>query len=178
MKSFILGILIFVSWTAAVHSQQHIHGQGSVFIAQENDLWQVQFVLPASDILGFEHSPENEQQRLIAEQFDQKQKHFENLIQFDVNCTQVNYSQSSLEFGEDEHSDSHELSDNHEHSGEHEHSDIEILYLIECPDEVTQVSFPILNSSNNLQNLAVQWSIQTGQGSTLINPKRHQLKWH
>ncbi|MEP4889508.1 MAG: DUF2796 domain-containing protein [Aliiglaciecola sp.] len=185
MKLSVLGALIFVGWSTAVQSQQHIHGQGSVFIVQEDDLWQVQFILPASDILGFEHRPENQQQQQLLEQFEEKQKHFENLIKFDSQCTQRNDTHTAFELGESEHEeehghqhkDDHEGEDDHEHADSHEHNDIDILYLIECADDVSQVSFPILNPSNNLQNLEVQWSTQAGQGSTMINANQRQLRW-
>ncbi|MFA3791109.1 DUF2796 domain-containing protein [Aliiglaciecola sp. SL4] len=173
MKLSILGALIFVGWSTALQSQQHIHGQGSVFIVQEDDLWQVQFILPASDILGFENRPENQQQQQLFEQFEEKQKHFENLIKFDSKCTQRNNIHGAFELGESEHDEEH----GHQHKSDHEHNDIDILYLIECHDDVSQISFPILNPSNNLQNLEVQWSTQTGQGSTMIDANQRQLRW-
>ena len=45
-----------------VLAQKHVHGQGQLLIAQDQQDWQFQFVLPAIDLLGFEHKPQSPQQ--------------------------------------------------------------------------------------------------------------------
>jgi hypothetical protein len=46
----IMGLLITA--TGVAQSQDHVHGLGTVFIIQEDNQWQMQYVLPASDALG------------------------------------------------------------------------------------------------------------------------------
>ena len=165
MKLSILGVLILASWACNVQSQHHVHGQGSVFIVQENELWQVQFLLPASDILGFEHSPENKHQQYLVDQFEKNRTDFNNLVQFDSTCVQRNDSQSALaSTGQDE-------------SPTKQHHDLEFIYLLECEQAISEMTFPILQQYHNLKSLHVQWSTQLGQGSKLITASAPQLQW-
>lgn len=59
-KSLLLAGLVGIAMN--VSAKPHLHGSGTLFIAQDDSLWQLQFVLPASDVVGFEHKPENERQ--------------------------------------------------------------------------------------------------------------------
>jgi hypothetical protein len=42
----------------AVVAQKHVHGDGQLLIAQDQQQWQFQFILPAADLLGFEYVAE------------------------------------------------------------------------------------------------------------------------
>jgi hypothetical protein len=48
-----------------VLAQKHVHGEGQLLIAQEQQRWQFHFILPAVNLLGFEHIPESAERKQI-----------------------------------------------------------------------------------------------------------------
>ena len=48
------------------HGKAHIHGLGQMYVVIEKDRLQVQFEIPADDILGFEHMPKSEEEKSTA----------------------------------------------------------------------------------------------------------------
>jgi hypothetical protein len=122
-----------------INAQTHVHGQGSLFIAQDNNAWQLQFTLPAADVFGFEYAPETEEQikHVI------KQKHLlskvGNVINVPSECTvsshnveipdgfELAHAHGQQEHEHDEHEhdhDKHKHDDDHGHDhDEHKHDD-------------------------------------------------------
>lgn len=45
------------------HHDAHQHGKVEWYIAQDNNMLLVEMTAPGSDIVGFEHAPENDAQR-------------------------------------------------------------------------------------------------------------------
>jgi hypothetical protein len=151
-------------------SQEHVHGNGSIFIVQQGADWQVQFVLPASDALGFEHKPENQQQRDTLNEVQGTFVDINNLMRFDAKCMQKSYSDNLSEFNaEDAH---FEQEDEHEKH----HPNIEVSYAIQCSGDITSLSFPIFRKMHSLQKLDVQWSVNKGQGSAVIKNDGAELE--
>jgi hypothetical protein len=178
----IVGLLVGVVGFA--QSQEHVHGQGSVFIIQEGDQWQMQYVLPASDALGFEHVPENQQQRNALSQLQNTVVNIENLMRLDAKCQQDAYSTNLDEFAEasqSEHHDRHKHEshkhENHDnHTEEEHHPNIELTYTIRCTGDMKHISFSIFDNMYSLQKLNVEWSINGGQGSAVVTNNASQLR--
>lgn len=157
MKRIAHLILFFIAYVSCAQGQAHVHGQGTAFIVQADNEWQVQYTLPASDALGFEHMPENQEQQATLSLFKQSIEHFESLMQFDSQCVQDGYSHnlSSLDTKEHEH---------HSHHDHTSHLDIEITYTIKCKNKVETINFSLFDKMQSLEKLEVQWSIENGQG--------------
>lgn len=194
MKFSLQIITMFVLATGVAHSQEHVHGQGSVFIAQEGNLWQVQYVLPAADALGFEHKPENKQQRKTYTELTKSIKTYSYLMRLNAQCTQESYSHNLIDLKDDhhdkhddhhdKHNDHHDKHDDHhdKHEGhdhdDHQasHKDVEVSYTLKCANSVSTISFDIFNKMKGLEKLEVQWSVNQGQGSAMSTPTSPVLK--
>lgn len=87
-------------------AQVHQHGQGQLFVSQENSDWHVQFILPAADVLGFEHAPENAQQEKTLHSLIQRLDKNDAVVDLGEHCTLSEVTHSLSE---------HSLSDDHEH---------------------------------------------------------------
>ena len=63
MKTFTKGLsvalLLGMGFSAQAYAQKHVHGEGELLIAQEGNVLQMQFIIPAADALGFEHQTAN-----------------------------------------------------------------------------------------------------------------------
>jgi hypothetical protein len=175
----IMGLLIAA--TGVAQSQDHVHGLGTVFIIQEDNQWQMQYVLPASDALGFEHMPENQQQRDALSQLQNTVVKIENLMRIDAKCQQDAYSTNLDEFADDSQREPHQQ---HEHGShkqdsqaeEEHHPNIELSYTIKCSDDIKSITFLIFDNMHSLQKLDVEWSINGGQGSAVVTNNASQLQ--
>lgn len=63
----ISALLFFIGVTGAVaeetcHHDAHVHGVGKLNVALDGDDLIIELTSPAANIVGFEHTPENEQQ--------------------------------------------------------------------------------------------------------------------
>jgi hypothetical protein len=183
LKLQIVGLLVAVVGVA--QSQEHVHGQGSVFIIQEDNQWKMQYVLPASDALGFEHVPENQQQRDALSQLQNTVVNIENLMRLDAKCQQDAHSTNLDDFVEDSQSEDHRQhehsSHKHGHKQDHHteevhHPNIKLSYTIKCSDHIKRISFSIFDNMHSLQKLDVEWSINGGQGSAVVTNNASQLQ--
>ncbi|WP_185969126.1 DUF2796 domain-containing protein [Aliiglaciecola sp. M165] len=163
-------------------AQPHVHGKGTLFIAQDNSLWQLQFTLPASDIFGFEHRPETEEQKAEVVQRTAKLKNVENLISFSKTCRLVDHQvEIPDEFnvtGINEHNHhkadkhnhhGHNKHDDHGHEKEHDHTDVEIVSTFDCAKALTQIELTIFNSFSSLKTLEALWATNSGQGKLEVS---------
>jgi len=171
-------IWLFVVGAGFAHAQQHVHGQGTVFLAQEDTHWQVQYILPAADVLGFEHVPQSKQQRAALSELKETLKSYDNLMQFSTKCEQDSYAHNLSEFEEQsqEKHHKHEKHNDHDHH-DNNHSDIELSYVIKCSENITYVSFSVFDKLHSLEKLDVQWSVNRGQGSATVNNASPKLEF-
>lgn len=168
---YLVGLLVFTISKVAL-AQGHVHGQGTVFIAQQGQQWQIQYIIPAADALGFEHQPENEQQIVLLNQLRQTFSHHQHLMELDTQCEQVSYSHNfqSVDKGVDEHEAEHA-----HHSDDSHHSDIEVTYMVTCKRNISVILFNVFTQTHSLQRLAVQWSTERGQGEVVVTSSSARL---
>lgn len=110
--------LLFISTTS--FAQKHVHGQGQLLIAQEGEQWQFEFILPAADILGFEHSPETQAQKEKLLYVINKVENVEQILRFPPHCTVISANHSLDQFANEKNS--HQ--DNHTNEKEHHHDHV------------------------------------------------------
>ncbi|MDU0353733.1 DUF2796 domain-containing protein [Paraglaciecola aquimarina] len=185
--SLVLGYMAM--FTSSVEAQEHVHGVGSAFVIQQGQTWQLQFILPASDALGFEHIPEDQQQRDRLAKLSQSFKRVENLMHFHSNsaskgCEQIAYRHNLHQFdnGQLQQREHHQHEPEEHHEAEHKephqelHPNVELSYTVECSKDPRLLSFPIFQQMHSLQKLEVQWSIDSGQGAVMLSPNMTQLE--
>ncbi|MCY7293822.1 ZrgA family zinc uptake protein [Alteromonas sp. a30] len=157
----------------AANAEMHVHGQGQLLLAQDGEKWQLEFILPAADVLGFEHEPETPEQvrqlKTVAQRFTQ----IESIIHLNGDC--------KLEHGDYElpYQDHHEKGEHDEsHSNEaREHNDIEVTYLFDCGSPVTEVRIQVFNWATSLERINAKWFHDKGQGMAQVTPQQPLLAW-
>lgn len=100
-------------------SQAHVHGQGQALIAQQGNEWEINIILPAADVLGFEHAPETEEQKKIVRDFKRSVSSELSTVVLDKSCKRTSFEIKAPE-GPENHDDEH---DHHKGSHNDKHSD-------------------------------------------------------
>lgn len=175
----LLMTFVVFAFSAVAQESAHVHGQGKMLIAQQNKSWHIQFILPAADVLGFEHAPESQQQRNLVSEVITKFKNHTSMLELNGNCT-LEHIENSLTEHESHDENEHDIEVEHhgeeEHSSHH-HGDIEVEYLYSCQSKVTQVSLTLFAWINSLTSIEAQWVIDKGQGLTVLNRDTSVLAW-
>lgn len=176
-----LKLILLLSVGFSVSAQEHVHGQGQLLVAQEEQSWHLQLILPAADILGFEHKPETQQQQQIINKVAKRFEMVDQVVQLKGRCqlNQTNYSLPNQEHEEAEtHDHHHHATENeHEHEDEVEHSNIEVDYVFSCDSPVTGVSVSLFEWAKSLQRIKTQWILENGQGMAELTQSAPLVEW-
>lgn len=140
----------------------HVHGVASLQIAIEGHQVDLLFHSPADNLAGFEHAPENEEQKQRVEEVVTwlHQTPLINTVAGDCTIDEVTV-EHQLEA--DEHS--HHSGDH----GGHEHSEFDVSQRLTCktaPQRV--VSSPLQARFPAIEQLVVDWVSEHGQGQTRL----------
>lgn len=157
-------LLMCLSFSAPLHAEVHSHGQGQVLIAQQNNQWVIELILPAADVLGFEHAPETQQQKNTIKQFKALTKSPENFVSLQPSCELVS---KDLTLPSEKHDEHH----GHGHENKHEkesHGDVQLSIEYRCLSQLEGITFPILKAYQSLATLSVEWITDNGQGATKV----------
>lgn len=172
----LLLVSIFLFYSQFIDSKPHQHGVGQAFIAQEDSQWLVNLVLPASDVLGFEHHPKSKEEILAFNAFKAQITEPGSLVKLNGNCKSANSKLVSPSVS-DHHSQGHhhDHSESHHHDSSSSHLDLEIEFSFFCESDVTQVDFPVLAIYEHLDSIEVSWIINEGQGAKTLSSSFQKL---
>ncbi|MEP1445974.1 MAG: DUF2796 domain-containing protein [Paraglaciecola sp.] len=177
-KYTVLSVTLFALAFPTV-AQQHVHGQGKMLIAQQDNTWHVQFVLPAINVLGFEHKPETQEQHKLVSEITTKFMNHTSVLELNGDCT-LTHTENSLTEHESHDDNEHDAENEHhseeEHSS-HQHGDIEVEYIYSCQSKVTQMSVTLFTWINSLTSIEAQWILDKGQGLTVLNHDDPVVAW-
>ena len=94
MLKKILLLAVAGGWGSGVDAGQHVHGEGKLMISQDGSQWQVQFVLPAADVLGFEHAPESPKQQAVVDRLAGRLGENDQVVTLNGQCRLDGFSHS------------------------------------------------------------------------------------
>jgi len=114
------GCLQVSSVSTPVLAQAHVHGEGALLIAQQDKQWQFEFVLPAADILGFEHQAETQAQKNRVVSLVDNIETRQNILLVPRSC-ELQQNDHSLEKLLSEKHDDHDPDHDHDHDGAGQH---------------------------------------------------------
>ncbi|MGQ7275335.1 ZrgA family zinc uptake protein [Marinobacter sp. V034] len=167
-RGFSVGILTFSSLLtpgayAASALDAHEHGHATLDIATENQTVELYFKSPAVNLIGFEHAPENNDER---DQLKNAVAWFDQHSIIDIVNRNCELSRSSIEETVTQEAESH--NDHHHEHGEHEgsHSEFIVNQTLSCDTNVTgEISTAgLLKQFNGIEELDVSWVTSSGQG--------------
>lgn len=196
-KLFCFVSTLLLSPCCLANSQAHVHGEGMLLIAQENKQWQMEFVLPAADLLGFEHLPENKDQQNRVNSLIENIENIQNVIKLPAQCEHKQTKHSLNELAktnihahkgqrshEHDHSNKHDHSHEHDHLQKHDHShehddshdheheshlDITFSYLFECPTQLNAFELTLFSIAPSLATVNAQWISNESQGAIKLS---------
>ncbi|GLR71583.1 ZrgA family zinc uptake protein [Agaribacter marinus] len=170
-------------------AQTHMHGKGTLFIAQDGNTWQLQFTLPASDVFGFEHQPETKKQQEYVHMQSKRLKQLDKVLSLPNDCALITHEVVIPNEFDIKHFDKHSNDDkpSHEHEHEHEHekhtsdhadthADIQVTTTLDCNTAISVLNFAIFESFNSLETVDVLWTLSSGQGQSEISASNPKVK--
>jgi hypothetical protein len=164
---FLVGVLIFNTPLSVAH----VHGQGQLRIAQADNEWLFEFVLPAGDVIGFEHQAGTTEEKSMVIEFQKRTEDIGALIHLSARCTVTDFHNSLNEMNIN--SAAQIPSD----KAENEHKDIELRYQVTCKDEMRIMDINLFNWATKISTLEARWITQKGQGSTILNARASTLRF-
>jgi hypothetical protein len=167
----------------------HVHGIAALNLVLEGGKVHVELDSPAANIVGFEHAPSSEADHAALDKAVATLKDGDQLFRFnsEAGCRmeKADVISALLDDDHDEHSDDHEKHENEHHAKEghgHEgetHSDIEAAYHFECdrPGKLTQLTVELFEAFPGMEELNVQYVIESRQGAMELTPAGHVVKF-
>ncbi len=174
----------------------HVHGIAALNLALEGNEVQIELDSPAANIVGFEHAPSSADDHAALGKAVATLKDGDRLFKFndEAGCRMETATVTSElldeehdehaghaeEEGHDHEEHEHGKKDEHEHAGEGEtHSDIDATYHFECdtPDKLAQLTVELFEAFSGLEELKVQYVIETKQGAAELTAKDHVVKF-
>jgi hypothetical protein len=149
----------------------HVHGQGSLLIAQQENVWQLQFRLPAADIQAFGHTQptgESADSILALKQTLASPKKAFDLIGGNCRLAGHEFDFANHEMHHHEHA---------QHSDTETHSEVTLSYSLHCEQEPQRVKVNLFDIASSLELLDTQWSISAGQGKADLTPSARYISW-
>lgn len=167
----VLGALFSVN----AFGQAHVHGEGQLLIAQQDNQWRFEFVLPAADVLGFEHRPENHEQEEKIASLIKSVDSYKDIMSLPKTCKNIETEHSLKadlhlhDHGESEHEEEHGGEHAHEKEHEKSHNDVNFSYILECGYSIKEIEIRIFNLAPSLSALEASWITQSSQGMSELS---------
>ncbi|MCY4058277.1 MAG: DUF2796 domain-containing protein [Gammaproteobacteria bacterium] len=124
-----LALIVGHGAVAAETHGAHEHGHAVLKLVQEGMKVLVHFQSPLDSIVGFEHEPENDEQRTALEEAMRTVQVAENIVRLPAVCTLDGESEVNVPYlGDndgDDHADDHDAADEHSDTAHAEHESIE-----------------------------------------------------
>lgn len=164
----------------------HVHGIAALNLALEGKEVHVELDSPAANIVGFEHAPSSEADHAALDKAAATLKEGARLFRFNAEAgcrmeeAKITSALLDEEHGEHagEHAEEHGHDEHAEHKGE-THSDIDAAYHFECdqPDKLTQLTVELFAAFPGMEELNVQYVIDSKQGAAELTPAAHVVKF-
>ncbi|HEY7772913.1 MAG TPA: DUF2796 domain-containing protein [Marinagarivorans sp.] len=159
----------------------HTHGLASVTVVYDAGQLLIEMDTPAANLLGFEHKPQNAQQR---QQVEQLNKNLQNPVTaFGLNPDCVIYSVDvAVPFSDAEYAhETHEHDDHHEHQhaadAHGDHQDVQLHYEWRCDsDGPPRITVNLFQQFTGFEEIEVQWIVAGKQGISTLSKNQPVLE--
>ena len=187
---FLLLFLVALEGIGVCETRQHeshVHGAAELNIALDGTKLFLELSSPAANIVGFEHAPNNEEQRETVHKAMEQLKKGEKLFVLPAKA-KCRLQEAHIEnVMKEEHHDKHEDEDHDEeekhsdkeHDDGAEHSDIEVTYHFECthPEHLKTIDVLLFKRFSGVEEIEVQLITTTKQTALELTPKKHLLSF-
>ena len=176
------------------HHKAHVHGVAHINVALEDNELYIEFTSPAANIVGFEHQPKTEEQKIAINEAIETLKAGEKLFVMPPRVV-ASLVKSNVDTGiksdiehESEDTHKHEPSDHHaekeKHNKEHhkedeheQHSEFKAVYRFVCknPDKLTHIDVRLFRIFEGIEHIEVQILTRTKQTAIELNAKKNKI---
>ena len=176
-KNLILGSLFVLMEISEVFSTEmhrsheaHVHGKAVLNIVLDGSTLLIEFASPATNLLGFEHAPANDEQKSILQNAKQTLMATDRLFYFSTTtCRSENVEIEAPYMNQ--HEDK-----KHPHHGEH--ADFHASYAFKCRQEkdLKEITIKLFALFPGIHQIKTHWITHGAQGATVLEPKNPILK--
>jgi len=149
-------------------ANSHVHGHAKATLVLDNDKLNFTMTVPAYDILGFEHAPNNKEEEAIVKTTINNLEEHKNWLKFNPNLCSLNKIKVTSPFS---HHHDHKSEDNHTHND----FDITIEYLCKNSKEITSVNVIMHHLISKIKTIELQWLAHNKQSLIIINKDQQEV---
>ncbi|WP_404356546.1 DUF2796 domain-containing protein [Methylotuvimicrobium sp. KM1] len=161
-----LSLCLFSGATLAEkrHHEAHTHGIAELNIVIENDTVLIEFESPAVNLIGFEHKPRNDAQRLELQNALALLNDVDIIASFEKGKCHAAETHISGPFDDEDQEGS-------EHGELEEHSEFHATYTLSCQNAsaIDSVRTQLFDRFPGFEAIRVRWIGSKGQGTALLN---------
>lgn len=165
LKVALFSTALFSAGVAA--GEAHVHGEARLHIAAEGDRLYAEFESPAANLIGFEHRPENPEQKALLERAAHTLAGADRFLRFGgASCRLLEADVAAP------HREEGEYAQAREHAGFH------ASYRFQCDNlaGLDSVAVTLFASFPEIHRIAVQWLIPERQGAASLTARNNQLQ--
>ncbi len=165
-----LALVVGLGADAAETHGAHEHGHAVLKLVQEGAEVVVHFQSPLDSIVGFEHTPANDEQRAALEEAMRTLEDRENIVRLPPSCTPDGESEVDVPYVGDHHGDDHDAADEHSdtdhaddedtaHGDDHdadEHADLEATFKYRCESGIEWLEATAFATFGGLEEVELQ----------------------
>ncbi|MDP2246714.1 MAG: DUF2796 domain-containing protein [Nitrosomonadales bacterium] len=154
-----------------VAAEAHVHGMATLQIAVDGKTLQLNLESPLDSLLGFEHQPRTNQQKIAVKDMEHRLRQAGQLFKPTpaANCTLKSVALISpvLETGKDH---------GHQHD---DHANLDGEFIFECakPTELRDLEVILFDSFPRLRQLKAEAATPRGQTAVTLTPARRKVSW-
>lgn len=178
-KNLLIGLLlILVSNSAEIFSSGtyppqgvHVHGEAVLDIVLDGNALSIELDSPAINLIGFEHTPNNDEQAAALAYAKQTLASAHHLFHFfTTTCQLENVEIDVPNLEKDEHKLHHEA--------HHDHADFHASYVFQCEQakDLTVISIKLFSLFPAIQEIKVHWIFQGKQNSASLTADNPTLR--
>ena len=182
-KQFLIGwLLILIGNSVPVFSSgtplpdgAHVHGEAVMNIVLDGYALFIELDSPAINLIGFEHEPNNEDQKSAILNAKQTLASADRLFHFATTKCLLKNVEIEVPYIKN-----HEDKNHQHHSPEmhHEHADFHASYTFQCeqPKDLKEISVKLFAHFPSVQEIRAQWIFQGKQGTASLTANNYTIK--
>ncbi len=177
-------LALALSSTVLFAAAPHVHGAGTLQLVLEGGSLNAELSLPAMDVVGFEHAPQEAKHKEAVKKAVAMLKDSRKVLALpdDAQCAAApgEVESTLLEDGHDDHGKDKHAHDQHEHEHEHGHdhpdgevhADFDVAYRFDCrhPEAIKQIKINLFQQLSHLERLEVESVTPGGQRRQRLAP--------
>lgn len=179
-KKIIAGTVLAATFLPVLAHEAHVHGIAKLDVAVENKKVSLNLDTPLANLVGFEHVPKKEKDRLAMRKAETTLQNAKSLFVMPAaaGCEPVSTKIKSdiLEKMNTKHT---HAEDKHAHKHDSAHADLEAAYEFTCvhPEQLNMIDVQLFKAFKGFRQIDVQLISPKGQSAQKLTPQETKIQW-